>query len=124
MKRKIPFELFGEKQELSFNIIGIAELEKAMGKSIQQIVKKEDAGVGFCLAALPIALKRLNPHIYIEKIEKYLEGGGTIDELSTPLVCAIAASGVLGKAASDAAMSIYYPELFQDKGEEPEAKNG
>ena len=112
MKKTIPFDLFGEKQELCFTILGIAELEKSMGKSIQQIVKTADAGVGFCLAALPIALKRLNPHMYLEKIEKYLEEGGTIDSLAVPLIHAIAASGVLGKETADTIMEIYYPELY------------
>lgn len=124
MKRKIPFELFGEKQELCFTITGIAELEKAMGKSIQQIVKSGNAGVDFCLTALPIALKRINPHIYLEKIEKYLDEGGTIDELATPLVYAIAASGVLGKEASHSAMEVYYPELYKEQKQEQEEKNG
>lgn len=123
MKRKIPFDLFGEKQELCFTIMGIAELEKTMGKSIQQIMRSGNAGVEFCLAAFPIALKRLNPHIYLEKIEKYLEDGGTIDEVATPLVYAVAASGVLGKAAADAVMELYYPELFKKQETEPEAKN-
>ncbi|MBU2703876.1 hypothetical protein Ga0466249_005026 [Sporomusaceae bacterium BoRhaA] len=122
MKNKIPFEAFGEKQEVCFTITGIAELERTMGKSVQQIISSGDAGVSFCLAALPIALKRLNPHIYLNKIETFLENGGDINELAAPLVAAIAASGVLGQTYVKNAMAMYYPDLYKEESDE-ETKN-
>lgn len=67
MKKTIPFDLFGEKQELCFTIAGIAELERATGKSIQQIMQSGNGGFDFCLTALPICLKRMSPHLYIKK---------------------------------------------------------
>lgn len=113
MKRKIPFDLFGEKQELVFTISTIAELEMVLGKSIQQIVQSMNAGVSFCLAALPICLKRIQPQMYVKKIEDYLDvEDHSIDDIAIPIIHAICASGALGKTASDNAMRIYYPDLY------------
>jgi hypothetical protein len=123
MKRTIPFDLFGEKQELCFTIAGIAVLERALGKSIQQIVASQAAGFDFCLNALPICLKNIQPQLYVKKIEEYLDvEGHSIDDIALPIIHAICASGALGKAASNAALKIYYPEFFKDE-DEPE-KNG
>jgi hypothetical protein len=126
MKRSIPFDLFGEKQSLSFTITGIVELEKALGKSIQQIVRSGNAGFEFCLVALPICLKRINPHLYVEKIEKYLDvEDNSIDDIATLIIHAIAASGALGKTIASNALRIYYPELYPEpvEAEESEEKN-
>lgn len=124
MKRTIPFDLFGEKQELCFTIAGLAELERALGKSIQQIVQSQNAGFDFCLNALPICLKRINPHLYVKRIEEYLsEEDRTIDDIAVPIIHAIAVSGALGKAVADAAMAIYYPELYTAPAEEEPEKN-
>lgn len=120
MKRTIPFDLFGEKTELCFTIAGIAALERALGKSIQQIVNTQDAGVNFCLNALPICSKNSN---YLKKIEEYLDvEGHSIDDIAVPIIHAICASGALGKAAANAVLKIYYPEFFKD--EEVPEKNG
>lgn len=119
MKRTIPFECFGEKQELKFTIAGIAELERALGKSIQQIVQSGNAGIDFCLSALPICLKRIHPSLYMKKIEEYLDvEGHTIDDIAIPIVHAIAASGALGKTIAINALRIYYPELYPEEAEE------
>ncbi len=117
MKRTIPFDLFGEKQNLCFTITGISQLEMAMGKSIQQILRTGDAGVSFCLAALPIALRKISAKICKDKIEEYIENGGSIDELATPVVHAIAISGIIGKEAANNVMAIYYPELVEPEDE-------
>ncbi len=125
MKRTIPFELFNEKQELCFTIPGIVALEKALGKSIQQIVHSQDAGFNFCLTALPICLKNLNPHLYVKKIEDYLSiEGRTIDDIAMPIIHAVAVSGALGKKVSDDVMTIYYPELYKKTAEDEAEKNG
>ena len=119
MKRTIPFNKFGENQELSFNIATLAEFERIQGKSIQQIAFSGNAGIDFCLKALPLCLKRINPDLYVKKIEKYLEEGGDIDDIATPIVHAIAATGVLGKPLAESALSIYYPELYNAPEEKP-----
>jgi len=123
MKKKIPFDLFGEQEELCFTIPGIAELERTMGKSIQQIVHSDDAGFNFCLSALPICLRRVNQHIYVEKIENYLDiEGNTIDDIAIPIAHAICASGALGKTLANNVLRIYYPELYPET-KETEGKN-
>ena len=125
MKNKIPFDLFGEKQELCFTISGIVELERILGKSIQQIVHSGNAGFEFCLAALPICLKRINPKIYVDKIESYLdEDGHGIDDIAVKIAHAIAASGALGKAIKINALRLYYPDLYPEESEEETEKNG
>jgi hypothetical protein len=50
------------------------------------------------------------------------EDGRKIDDVAIPLIHAIAASGAFGKAAMDAAMKTYYPELVK-AAEETEIKN-
>lgn len=115
MKNTIPFDLFGEKQELCFTISGIAALERALGKSIQQIAASQAAGFDFCLNALPICLKNINPHLYVKKIEEYMDvEGHSIDDIALPIIHAIVASGAMGKAASNAVLKIYYPDFFKE----------
>lgn len=124
MKKKIPFDLFGEKQELCFTIPGIAELECSLGKSIQQITLSGNAGVDFCLKALPICLEPCSPHVYVKKIEDYLDvEGRSINDISTPIVHAMIASGALGKASANTVLRIYYPELYPEVKVEEDAKN-
>lgn len=120
MKKTVPFELFGEKQEISFSIKDIRTLERAIGKPVQLIFKNVVLGVDFCLASLPIVLK-LSEDQVVEKIEKYLDEDGTIDKLSLPITLALAASGVIGKNAANAAMAVYYPE--ETVSEDPIEKN-
>jgi hypothetical protein len=124
MKKTIPFECFGEKQQLCFTISGIVELERALNKSVQQIAQSGNAGFDFCLTALPICLKRINPHLYVKKIEDYLETeGNTIDDIAIPIVHAIAASGALGKTIANNALRIYYPDQYPEPEVEESEKN-
>lgn len=101
VKRTIPFELFEANQTIYFDILRLAELEKALGDSIINVVRKQDAGINFCIAGLTVGLKqyypRATPVVMAEKIEQYLDEGGTLDELATPIVRAILASGIFGK---------------------------
>lgn len=124
MKKKIPFNLFDKEEELCFTIPGIVELERTTGKSIQQIVRSGNAGFDFCLNALPICLKRLQPKLYIEKIEKYLsEEDHTIDDIAEPIIHAICASGALGTTFQKNALRLYYPELYPEEKEDEVEKN-
>lgn len=113
MENKIPFDLFGEKQELSFSITDVGVLERRMGKTIYEIRNKTYAGVDFCLIALPIALNKQDD--YEEQITKYLLGanGRSIDDIAAPLVHALFATGVYGKEELDRIMELYYPELYK-----------
>jgi hypothetical protein len=104
MKKTIPFNLFGENQYLMFDILRLAELERAMGCTVIDIAQRGDAGVNFCVTALPIAMKqhyRPDPAFYAAKIEAHLENGGLLDDIAVPLVKAIAASGVFGREAKE-----------------------
>jgi hypothetical protein len=122
MKRTIPFDLFGEKQELCFTIGGLAELERKLGKPIQQIIASENAGFDFCLSALPICLERIQPHLYEEKIEQYInEDEHTINDIAIPIIQAIVVKGALGKKYADVVLAMHYPELYAQPTTKDEA---
>ncbi|SMC63206.1 hypothetical protein [Sporomusa malonica] len=124
MKEKIPFDLFGTPEELCFDIGDTATLEKMLRMPIQQIWATQYAGYDFVFAALPLCLKKLNPHLYRDKVRKYMteDYGRTIDDIAIPLIHAIGISGALGKEGVDRAMEKYYPELFKPT-EDVEVKN-
>lgn len=109
MKNTIPFEIFEAGQYLQFDIMRLAELETAAGKSISSIIAAGDVGVSFALMALPIAMKqhypRVTPQDFVEKIENYLEQGGDLNSILVPIVRAILASGVLGKEVQSRALA-------------------
>lgn len=105
MKRTIPFEIFEENQTIYFDIIRLAELEKAVGMSIAEIVKKQESGINFCLCGLLVGLKhhyhKATLAFYAEKIDEYLDKGGQLDDIAIPIIRAIVASGIFGKEISD-----------------------
>ena len=109
MKNTIPFEIFGENQYLKFDIMRLAELETAAGKSIPSIISAGDVGISFALTALPIAMKqhfpRATPQDFVEKIENYLEQGGDLNSILVPIVRAILASGMLGNEVRSRALA-------------------
>lgn len=120
---KIPFNLFGEEQHLEFDLQKLEDFEIAIGKGVQQIIRSEDEGIHFCLKALPFCLKKMTKQFYINKIEEHLESGGTLDQISSRIIHAIFATGILGKGPVDAVMAIYYPELYPQKIEDSAEKN-
>lgn len=117
MKKTVPFELFGANQYLMFDIIRLAEFEKAMGISVLAMVQGMDIGVRFCVTALPIAMRqhyhKATPQMFAEKITEYLsEPGRSINDIALPLVEAISLTGVFGT-----------PDLADDSGENENEKN-
>ena len=102
MKKTVPFNLFEEGQTIYFDIIRLAELEKLLGDSIINIVRKQDAGANFCIAGLTVGLQhhyvRTNTTAIAEMIDEYFEKGGTLEKLALPIVQAIFESGIFGKA--------------------------
>lgn len=107
MKKTIPFDLFEQGQTIYFDILRLAEFEKAMGVPIQQILHSGNAGINFCLAGLQVGLKhhnrRATPGFYADKISEYLDEGGTIDEIAILIIRAIVASGLFGKEVTERA---------------------
>ena len=100
MKKTVPFELFDKNQYLMFDILRLAALETSLGQSLPTAFRAGNAGVNFCLAALPIGLAqhyhKPTPAMFVEKIENYLDNGGTLDEIATPILRAIIATGIMG----------------------------
>ena len=105
MKQTISFDLFEQGQDIYFDILRLAEIEKVLGKGINKIVQEQDAGIGFCLAALQIGMRHHYPRgtqeMYAIKIENYLDGGGRIDDVATPIIMAILKSGIFGKEVGE-----------------------
>lgn len=105
MKKTIPFELFKPGQTIYFDIARLAQLENLLGGSIINVVKRQDAGVNFCLAGLTVGLK----HHYTnstsadmaDEMQKFFNEGGTLDEVGYPIVKAIIASGIFGKEQTE-----------------------
>ena len=124
MKNKIPFNFFGEEQEICFTIGGVREFERTLGKTIGQILLSQYDGVDFVLTALPIALKRIQPLLYEEKIEKYLteDYGRSINDIAFPVLYALFLSGAAGKTWQDVAIARYFPEALKPV-EDEQAKN-
>ena len=126
MKKSIPFEVFGPNQYIYFDILRLAELEGALGCSINDIIQRQDAGVKFCLTALPIGMKhhyhKPTSAFFAEKIEEHLaKDGASLDDIAVPIVKAILASGVFGKEVADRAMGM--EEELAEEDEEAESKN-
>jgi hypothetical protein len=125
MKKSIPFELFGPNQYIMFDIQRLAELERALGRDITSIVRSQYAGVDFCLAALPIGMRqhyKAAPSVFAEKIEAYLENGGTLDDIALPIIKAIVASGILGKEMNDRLNESSEPEGGEGKNVKEETE--
>jgi hypothetical protein len=101
MKKTVPFELFGPNQFLMFDISRLDELEKSLGYSVNTLLLKGDGGVGFCLKALPIAMKqhyyKPEANFFAEMIENHLENGGKLFDIEVPLIKAIQLTGIFGK---------------------------
>ncbi|HBR33185.1 MAG TPA: hypothetical protein DD734_01015 [Firmicutes bacterium] len=126
MKKSIPFEVFGPNQFIYFDILRLAELERALGKSVNEILQRQDVGINFCLTALPIGLKhhyhKPTPALFAEKIEEHLaKEAASLDDIATPIAKAILASGVFGKEIADRAMGV--DEELAEEDEEAESKN-
>lgn len=118
MKNTVPFNSFGEDQELCFRIKDIRELERKLGKPIQLIYSHAVIGVDFCYAAYPILLK-ISEEEFEKKLEKYLDDGvGSIDKLATPALNALTITGIMGKPLADAVRELYYPTEVKKETEE------
>lgn len=115
MKKSVPFEVFGANQFIYFDIMRLAQLEQAMGRSIYQIISGGEAGINFCLNALTVGLRhhysKASPQLFAEKIGEYLEEGGELDDIAVLIVKAIILSGIFGK------------EIMDDDKENGEEKN-
>lgn len=102
MKKTVPFELFGPNQYIYFDVLRLAELEKALGVSIIKLIADQDVSISFCIAALTVGLKhhyhKATPTFYAEKMEEFFESGGTIQDVAVPIIKAIVKSGLFGKA--------------------------
>ena len=120
--KKIKCDWFGEGEELYFNIMRLAEFEKAIGRPIQRLFIE-----GFFLDDLFIAYEiglrhegRRKPQFYINKIQELMYSKDlSIGELITPVQKALIASGVAGKQAY---YGMFPEELTDDEKDELEAE--
>jgi hypothetical protein len=101
MKKTIPFDLFKEQQTIYFDIARLGQLEDILGDSIVTIMRTRNAGVKFCMAGLTVGLQHEYPKAtvgtYEDLVDAYFDNGGTIDQLSVPIIRAIMVSGIFGK---------------------------
>jgi len=103
MKKTINFDLFEKGQSIYFDILRLAELEKALGMPITAIITRQETGIGFCLTALRIGMKqhyrRGTEEFYADLMEKHFDNDGTLEDILVPIIRALMASGVFGKEA-------------------------
>lgn len=127
MRKEIPFELFANNQTIYFDITRLAEMEKRLGCSIIDTIKKGDAGVNFCIAGISVGLRhhyhKATPEDYVKLMEKYLDDGGTLDKMAIPIIQAIVASGILGREAAERANKMGAAEEEPEVETEEDGKN-
>lgn len=127
MKKTVPFEIFGANQYLMFDLIRLAALERVLGKSIPNVIASGDIGVDVVLKSLPIAMQQhyFNKPVefWADLVEKYIDEGGSLDEIAVPIVRAIMVSGVLGSAVRDRVIE-QMEKLAGNDGEEPKNEPG
>jgi hypothetical protein len=99
--KKIPFELFGAGQEIYFDIGRFAAIESMAKKSIGEVIGDEALNISNTAILLSAGLRHYgqkNPQWYLEKMQELLDAGHEMEEIQTPLMKAIAGSGILGRA--------------------------
>ena len=105
MKKSIPFEIFGANQYIYFDIKRLMKLEQLLGKSISNIVATHDVTLNFIVNSLMVGMsqhyKETAPQ-WTERVEKFFDGGGSIEELGVPIIRAVIASGIFGKIEAEA----------------------
>lgn len=105
MKNQVKFEIFEENQTIYFDIMRLAELESALGMTIVDVVRKQDAGISFALTALQIGMKhhyfKATKEFYAEKLGDYFDNGGSLDDVLMPIIKAIFVSGIFGKEVKE-----------------------
>lgn len=115
---KISYEYFGEGQQLYFNINRIMQLEALLKEPIGAIVRNQDLGITTLTAMLSVGLSHYgmkNQRWYADRIQQLLDDGTEMEELQMPVVKALAACGILGRAARIA--------LFPEEATEEERKS-
>ena len=104
MKKTIPFEVFGANQFIYFDINRLMRLEQLLGKSITHIVAVHDITIDFLVKSLMVGLShhsRDNAAQWTNKLKKFFDDGGSIEELAEPILLAIIGSGIFGKIETD-----------------------
>lgn len=114
--KRIPCNFFGEGQKLYFNIARLAELESVTGQKIGELLSS--LSLKSLVLAYVIGLQheqRRSEQWYYTRLQELFDNGEiTLDELTIPIVKAVAASGVLGK-------QVYFemfPEELTDQDKE------
>lgn len=115
--KKIACNFFNEGESLFFNIARLTQLEQATGKTIQELMNL-NLSLFDVVNAYAIGLgqyrninkKRSSVNWYMEEIQRLIDEGVEFQELLLPIIEAIVASGIMGKAAYYAV----FPEEMPD----------
>lgn len=127
MVPSIPFDLFGEGQQLRLTIGKFLAIEQILKKPIGEIASLTNS---LDLTSLTVILsvgiensegkaKAKSPQWYAGEIQKLLMDGHEIDEIMVPVVKAIAASGLLGHAAY---LNVFPEAETEDEKEKADAE--
>lgn len=114
--KKVQCDLFKEGQQMYFDIMRLATLEKLWGKPIAQAIS--NLGISELLSAFVIGLSHEWPSYakkeqpwYAKRIQELIDGGMSLSDITSPVLHAIIGSGILGK---EAYFAIFPDEMTED----------
>lgn len=115
--KKVAIELFGQGQEIYFDIGRFAAIESLTKKSIGDIIGGDKLNVTNMAILLSVGLRHYGqkgPQWYLDKIQELLDAGHEIEEIQLPLIKAIGGSGILGRSV--------YLTMFPEEATEADKK--
>lgn len=107
--KTVNYEVFGHGQDIYFNIGRLAAVENLVKVPIGEIISAQYLNLNHLAGLLCVGLshhQKRTPQWYLDKIQELLDEGIAIEEIHEPVVKALAASGIMGKAIYYA----YFPE--------------
>lgn len=99
-KRYVNVEIGGKGRQLRFDFNAVSDLEDYFGKGIGAILSEEQVGFKVLRGMYWAGLKWNNRGLTLPKVgdwlQKKLEGGMDMDDLSEPIIKALQYAGLIG----------------------------
>lgn len=119
MAKKIDFPAMGEEKQIWFNIGRLQKVEELLGVPIGEIMQTLDKlNIKYMVVFLRVGMMQegfKSEQYWQEKMDEAFDNGFTLNDIQTPIMQAIVASGLLGEAA--------YNALFPNEAMPEKSKN-
>lgn len=119
MAKKIDFPAMGEGKQIYFGISKLQKLEEVLNKPLGEIMQGFDKlNIKYMVTFLRVGMSHdgyKSEQYWQDRLDEAFEKGYTLEDIQTPIMKAIVASGLLGNAA--------YNTLFPNEATEEEGKN-